>query len=127
MDQHLQKSYIQEYIEAYNAFNVDAMLKNLHHGIEFKNISDGAVNVQLNGIEAFRLQAEQAQQFFQMREQRITNFTFDRDAVTVEVDYQAVMAIDLPNGMKKGDQIHLQGKTIFRFQDEKITSITDIS
>lgn len=127
MEEHLQRNYIDEYIEAYNAFDVTSMLQNLHDAIEFNNVSNGVVNVKTEGIEAFRQQAEQAKQFFQTRQQRIKNITFDANTVTVEIDYQAVLAMDLPNGMKKGDEIRLQGKTIFQFQDHKIISITDIS
>jgi 3-deoxy-D-arabino-heptulosonate 7-phosphate (DAHP) synthase len=106
---------------------VDGMLEHLHEAIEFKNISNGEVNIRINGIAAFRQQAEQAKQFFQTREQRITNLTFGDTTTTIDIDYQAVLAIDLPNGMKKGDTLALQGKSIFQFQDDKIISITDIA
>ncbi len=127
MEPQLQQHYIEQYIKAYNTFDVDGMLERLHEAIEFKNISNGEVNTQINGIAAFRQQAEQAKQFFQTREQRITNLTFGDTTTTIDIDYQAVLAIDLPNGMKKGDTLALQGKSIFQFQDDKIISITDIA
>ncbi len=127
MEPQLQQHYIEQYIKAYNNFDVDGMLEHLHEAIEFKNISNGEVNIQINGIVAFRQQAEQAKQFFQTREQRITNLIIGDNNITVGVDYQAVLATHLPNGMKKGDTLALQGKSIFQFQDNKIISITDIS
>lgn len=127
MDQGLQQQYIEQYIKAYNAFDTEAMVANLHEAIEFKNISNGEVNMHTKGIEAFRQQAEQVRQFFQTREQRLTNLSFDTDTVTVEINYHAVLAMDLPNGMKKDDELKLKGKSIFRFKDHKIIAITDIS
>lgn len=127
MDQLLQQQYIEQYLKAYNAFDTEAMVANLHEAIEFKNISDGEINMHTKGIQAFRQQAEQAKQFFQTRLQRLTNLSFDTDAVTAEIDYHAVLAMDLPNGMKKDDELELKGRSIFRFKDHKIIAITDIS
>ena len=43
------------------------------------------------------------------------------------IDYRATVAMELPNGLKPGDTLRLQGKSIFRFDDGKIISIEDIS
>jgi hypothetical protein len=38
-----------------------------------------------------------------------------------------VLAKDLPNGLKKGQELNLSGKSIFKFSGNKITSLTDLS
>jgi len=45
----------------------------------------------------------------------------------IEIEYFGILAIDFPNGMKKGGEIKLNGKSIFEFNDEKIIRLTDIS
>ncbi len=122
-----QKRIIENYIEAYNNFDVDKMLTNLHENIVFKNISNGEVNLTTSGISEFQTQAEQAKNLFSQREQKITEIRFEDDSAQVEIDYYGVFAVDLPNGLKAGDKIELKGKSIFRFKDEKIYEITDIS
>jgi hypothetical protein len=44
------KQIIDEYIKAYNEFNVDEMLRNVHEDVELKSTTNGEVNVQLKGI-----------------------------------------------------------------------------
>ncbi|WP_040398032.1 nuclear transport factor 2 family protein, partial [Cesiribacter andamanensis] len=65
-----QKS-IERYINAYNAFNIAGMLAELHPDIRFQHISQGEVNLQLQGLAAFRKQAEQAAALFRQRKQTI--------------------------------------------------------
>ena len=45
----------------------------------------------------------------------------------IEIEFHGVIAMDFPNGMKKGDEIKLNGKSIFEFKNSKIIRITDIS
>lgn len=40
---------IKNYVSSYNDFNVEGMMKDLHEGIIFKNISNGEVNLKTNG------------------------------------------------------------------------------
>jgi len=44
------KSLICSYIEAYNKFDIDAMIELLHPGIEFRNYSGGELNAQATSI-----------------------------------------------------------------------------
>lgn len=118
---------IQQYIDAYNNFDVEGMTKDLHDDIIFKNISNGEVNLTTNGKSAFEEQALQAKQFFKTRQQTITKSTFNDESIKIDIDYQGVIAVDLPSGLKENDKIALQGKSIFKFMDDKIIEITDIS
>ena len=118
---------IQNYVNAYNNFDVEGMLKNLHDDIIFKNISNGEVNLTTNGKTAFEEQDLQAKQFFTTRRQTITKSTFNSESIEIDIDCQGVIAVDLPNGLKENDKIALQGKSIFKFIDDKIIEITDIS
>ncbi|QHT65863.1 nuclear transport factor 2 family protein [Rhodocytophaga rosea] len=121
------QTIIEQYIQAYNQFDVPGMLTHLHPDIEFRNISNGEVTHSLKGKAAFREQAEQAVRYFSQRKQSIQHINFQPDQAEVLLDYVAVLAIDLPNGMKKGDTLQLKGKSVFRFQYQQIILIEDIS
>lgn len=121
------KQLVQDYIEAYNRFDVDGMVRHLHEGVVFRNISGGEVNLTTTGKESFRQQAEQATQYFSQREQRVTDWQVADNQVEVLINYAAVAAMDFPNGLKAGDTLQLKGKSIFQFADGQIVSIEDIS
>jgi hypothetical protein len=127
MENNVYPKIIRNYIKAYNNFNVDQMLADMHENIRFENITNGETNLVTNGLAELKAQAEQAKQFFKEREQTITRFTFDKDQVEINIDYKGVLAIDFPNGLKAGDTIELKGKSIFTFEGNKIIALKDIS
>ena len=121
------KQLIEAYIEAYNRFDVAGMLAPLHDDVVFRNVSNGEVNLTTTGKEALRQQAEQATQYFSSREQRVTNWQVNGQWVEVAIDYTAVAAIALPNSLKPGAALHMQGKSVFKIENGQIISIEDIS
>ena len=60
MQAHDRKKMIQEYIAAYNAFDVKRMTALMHPDVKFINYSNGEQNLSTNGIAAFRQAAEQS-------------------------------------------------------------------
>ena len=121
------KQLVEAYIEAYNHFDVAGMLAPLRDDVVFRNVSNGETTLTLTGREAFRQQAEQATQYFSAREQRVTDWQVNGQRVEVVIDYTAVAAIEFSNGLKPGDSLHLQGKSVFQVEDGHIISIEDIS
>lgn len=121
------KEIIDHYISAYNLFDVPSMLLYLHEEVEFRNISNGEVNLSLQGIAAFREQAEQAAKLFEEREQVMLAYQEWESVAEVTIAYRAVLATDLSEALKAGDTLELQGKTIFGFWGDKIVSIEDHS
>jgi hypothetical protein len=118
---------IKSYINAYNSFDVDRMIKNLSSDIIFKNITNDTVDLVTNGVDEFKTQAEKAVSFFSQREQKIINAVQENDIITIGIDYTGTLAIDLPNGLKEGEILEMQGKSIFRFEELQIIEINDIS
>ncbi|WP_345765992.1 nuclear transport factor 2 family protein [Chryseobacterium endophyticum] len=118
---------IENYISAYNRFDVKGMCRDLSEDILFENISDGNVDMSIKGIENFKKQTEAATAYFSERHQRIESWNFNNHVVTIEVSYQVTLAIDLPNGMKKGNMLTLKGISEFVFEDHEIISLRDIS
>lgn len=122
-----QQQTVENYIKAYNNFDIAGMLSTLHPDVYFENVTNGQVDLTTQGIDAFKKQAEQAKGFFHEREQTITGIQFSGDTVTVQIDYRGVLAGDLPNGMKAGDTLKLRGKSTFVFKDSRIARIKDES
>lgn len=125
-----QESYqriIESYIDAYNSFDIDRMLSDMHDNIIFENISNGEINLVTNGLEELRNQAEQAKQLFKERRQKITDIKFNADQVEVQIDFSGVLAVDFSNELKAGQFIELKGNSVFRFKDNKIVELKDIS
>ena len=122
-----QKDIVEDYIKSYNNFDIDGMTKNLTENFVFKNITNGNVDLKTEGKEEFKKQAESAKVYFKKRKQTIESWEFHYPKVTVKIDYKAILAIDLPNGLKTGDTLELKGISVFEFEDQKIKSIVDKS
>lgn len=118
---------VKNFIKAYNSLNVESMLAYLHPEIEFKNISGGIVNAHTKGIEEFRELADKSIKMFKEREQKITSYTESDDTVNVEINYRGVLAMDLPNGLKSGETLIINGKSKYVFEDNLIILLVDES
>ena len=121
------RELIDRYLAAYNAFDVEAMMKTLHPAVEFENVAGGEVDASASGSEAFRQMAERATALFASRRQTVTAFRSDGAGASVDVDYTGVLASDLSNGMKAGETLRLAGRSEFEFEDGRISRIRDIS
>jgi len=117
---------IRDYVNAYNNFDIDGMLNDVAPSILFKNVSGGKTDMILNGIAELKEQALKAKNLFTSRKQTITSFQISNNEAIIEIDYQAILAIDLPNGLKKGSELKLKGKSEFKLAADKIIEITDI-
>jgi len=124
---HAAPQQVIDYITAYNNMDVKGMIAALHPDIEFKNRQNGDVTMLLTGLDAFTEQAESALQYFAERKQTITDWKTVEGQTVVWLDYTAVLAIDLPNGMKAGERLDLKGRSIFKLKDNLIIAIEDIS
>lgn len=118
---------IQNYIDGYNEFNIDKMITDLDDDIVFENIQNEKTSMSLSGLKAFKQQADQAMKYFSARKQTIKSFKHSDSETEIEIEYYAVLAVDFPNGLKSGQELNLTGKSIFKFSDDKIIKLTDIS
>lgn len=121
------ETIIQNYIDGYNSFSVDQMVANFAENIQFENVQDGQITLSLSGIDAFKEQAERAKTFFTSRRQTVKSFNHSEAETRIAVDYTAVLAMDFPNGLKRGQQLNLTGTSVFEFAGDRIVKLTDIS
>ena len=121
------KQIIDEYIKAYNEFNVEEMLRNVHADVELKSTTNGEVNVQLKGISTLKNQAEQSLSLFKKREMKIIEQVIKGDTVKNKISFKGVIGVDFPDGsVKSGELVKLEGESIFQFEKGKIILIEDV-
>lgn len=118
---------IQHYIAAYNARDVAAMLRCLAADIHFVNRFGAETTAETHGLEAFAALAEQGVACFSERRQEVTNAIVGANHATLKIAYRATVATDLPNGWKAGQEIALEGLSLFTLRGAEIAAITDIS
>lgn len=118
---------IENFVEAYNAFDVGTMLSLVHPDIRFTNLSSGVVDVQTSGRKEFEALVRQSVTLFTHREQRILAAKETEAGIQIDVFYRATLAVDLPQGLAKGVTIELTGKSTYTFKEGLIHSIIDES
>lgn len=119
---------INQYIRAYNGFDIPAMLELLDPNIHFQNVVEGEINLSLLGKTAFREQAAQAAELFSKRTQTVLAAReLDEETVEVDIAYSGTVALDLPNGLRRGQEISTTGKSVFTFNHGKIIALIDKS
>jgi ketosteroid isomerase-like protein len=121
------RALIERYIDAYNRFDVTAILAVTHRDVEFLNIANGETTVAIQGADALRALALQSMMMVSERRQTPTSFEFTPEGANVGIHFSATLSVDLPSGMKKGDRMELEGRTEFAFRDGLISRIADIS
>lgn len=121
------ETIIKNYINGYNRFDVEQMVADFDEHIAFKNLHNGQVTMSLIGLLAFKQQAEDAKAWFSERTQTITAIRHVENRTEIEIDYKAIVAVDFPNGPRKGQTISLSGKSVFEFDGDKIIRLTDMS
>ena len=118
---------IETYIEAYNRMDVDDMLACLADDVVFRNLAGGAVTAEVTSKRGFEALARQGVAAFRSRRQVVTASITVADTTLAEIDYEAVVAADLPNGWKAGEQLSFAGASLFELKHGKIARIVDQS
>ena len=121
------KELIQTYIKAYNAKDVPAMLALLDDQIVFENVSNSSASLTITSKQEFEQVARQSATYFTERKQIIRFLVLGDAAAAIEIDYQAILAVDLPNGLRAGNQLTLRGASFFEAKNGKLIRISDYS
>ncbi|MNT67830.1 hypothetical protein D3C72_2060010 [compost metagenome] len=64
---------------------------------------------------------------FSSRCQTVTDYIVIDDKAEAQIEYEGILAVDLPNGLKAGDKIQLKGKSVFQIKENKLSLIEDYS
>lgn len=130
---------LDNYLTAYNRFDVEGMLAQLHTDIVFENYSGDQCTHRTVGKNAFRIQANDATKMFTERRQTAYNWRETRvhdsnhgsdktrEGFLADIHYRGVLAVDLPDGALAGSTIELKGTAYFEVIDGLICKIVDRS
>jgi ketosteroid isomerase-like protein len=121
------KSSIYRYIDAYNNFDIDALIGMLAPDIRFENVSGGEVSAKTSGKAEFEVLARQSARLFVSRKQTVKAIKVEGDRAFVEIEFEGDLAEDLPNGLKAGETLALKGTSEFVFTNGFISFIVDKS
>lgn len=116
-----------DYISAYNQFDVAGMLACLTDDVEFQNITNRKIDTHTTSKEDFKKLAEMGVAAFDSRKQTVLHSISVGSATLVEIDYQAVVKADLPNGWTAGQKLQFSGASAFEITEGKISKIVDES
>jgi ketosteroid isomerase-like protein len=118
---------IHRYLDAYNNFDIDGMIEVLAPDIRFENVLGDEVNAKTSGKTEFEVLARQSAQLFAFRKQTVKTIKIEGDSAFVEIEFEGVLAQDLPNGLKAGETLVLKGTSEFVFTNGFMSSIVDKS
>jgi ketosteroid isomerase-like protein len=121
------KNLIERYLRAYNDMDIEGMVAWMDPDCSFENRSGDQVTVSTQGIAPLRALAEKTKAVFSSRSQKITALREEGEDLIVDIDFEGLLRVDLPNGSRAGERVQLSGKSIFQFRDGLISHITDIS
>jgi ketosteroid isomerase-like protein len=121
------RALIDRYIDAYNRIDVDAMLATMHSEVIFENYTTGVLTVRTEGKHELRHLAESSRHLFSARHQSITSYAEAAGVGYAQIHFQGTFAVDLPNGVRAGQSIELDGRSEYRERDGLLIYIADYS
>lgn len=127
MRAHDPQDLINQYIAAYNAFDLERMFELIAADIRFENYSSGELTAQADGLQEFQKLAEYARGLFVEREQCVTGLKFSDNDAIADIAYRGRLAVDIPGGPQAGTTLNLKGTSEFSFANGKINRIIDRS
>lgn len=118
---------VETYLAAYNAMDVDGMLAYLSEDVVFKNYAGDKLTAEASDKAGFEKLARTAISAFKERKQTVKKAFTMGDTTVLTIQFDAIVAADMPNGWKAGQKLDLRGACEIQLTDGKITRITDQS
>jgi len=115
------------YIKAYNAKDVSGMLTFFDEDCVLETISAGKVTVHTKGKAELEALARKSADAFASREQKVISLTQRQERVVAEIDYLAVLRVDLTHDLKAGSELKLRGISVCEFSGGRIVRLSDYS
>lgn len=121
------RALVDRYIDAYNRMDVAAMLATMQDEVVFENYTAGVLALRTIGIAELRHLAESSRHLFSMRRQTIIAWREADGCGYASIHFEGSFAVDLPNGVRAGQSIALEGRSEFHQHDGKLIYIADYS
>lgn len=114
---------IEQYIQAYNAMDVEGMMENLDQTIEFEFQLNGRIEMKITGFREFRDQAEKNIQNFSFRQQKIMGYRMEGNSIFVNIEFKGILSPEV--AQTENQTLELKGNTEFVFFEGKIIQIIE--
>lgn len=118
---------VEAYIAAYNAMDVEGMLAHLVDNVVFKNYAGDKLIAEADDKASFEKLARTAISAFKERRQTVKKAFTMGDTTVLTIQFDAIVAVDLPNGWKADQKLDFRGACEIQLTDGKIIRITDQS
>jgi len=119
------KQLIEIYLDAYNRFDIPAMLAALTDDVRFEHHQGDELSVATDGKADLERLARVGAQLFAAREQAVLNLEARGDDVIAQIAFRGEIAEDIPDGPGAGTIIEMEGTTEFGFAHGKINKVID--
>jgi len=119
------QALIEQYIDAYNRFDIEGMLAVLTDDVRFEHHAGGDLSVATDGKAEFEKLARVGAALFASRRQTVEEFHEEGDTVMAIVSFHGEIAEDIPEGPGAGTVIEMDGTSEFRFVDDRISRVID--
>ena len=119
------RELVERYLRCYNDKDVDAMLELFAEDAVFESVSNTTGVIRTEGKEELRRLAAMSVQYFRQRRQTPVAWVIDETHVAVEIDYWCLLARDLPEGKKAGQEVTLRGASFFTIVEGRIRRLVD--
>lgn len=116
---------VEDYIRRYNLKDIQGMLALFAEEMTFESVSSASGIINVQGKEKFRLLSTKTAEIFKVRRQTPKTMVLDSTSAAIESTYWCVLAMDLPDGKKAGEEIQFRGAAFFTFADGLITRMTE--
>ncbi|MBN2720388.1 MAG: nuclear transport factor 2 family protein [Proteobacteria bacterium] len=116
---------VEDYIRRYNLKDIEGMLALFSEDMIFESVSSASGIINVEGKEKFRLLSTKTAEIFKVRRQTPTTMVLDVTNAAIESRYWCVLATDLPDGKKAGEEIQFRGAAFFTFADGLIARMTE--
>ncbi|MEO0982663.1 MAG: nuclear transport factor 2 family protein [Pseudomonadota bacterium] len=118
---------VAQYVQCYNARDIDGMLQCVTDDVVFENISNTGPSMKLEGKEAMADVARLSGRAFSYRRQRLISFVDGGGRAAAEIEFEGKAAVDLPNGVAAGDTVTIKGASFFEIRGGLLARIADYS
>ncbi len=119
------QNIVEDYIRRYNLIDLEGMLALFSEDVVFESISSATGIISVQGKEKFRLLATKTAEIFKVRRQTPVTMVLDRTTAAIESRYWSVLARDLPDGKKEGEEVQYRGASFFTLKDGLIVKLTE--
>jgi hypothetical protein len=104
---------IRAYLDAYNTFDVDAMMACVTDDVRFEHHTGGVCQVATQGRAELEALARQSVPLFASRRQVPMGVRLEGDEVIVDIAFHGEIAEDIPDGPGAGTVIEMTGQSSF--------------